>query len=492
METTLDLFIGSNIISRSSISFLPDTRSLYSYEMSRRGSRKGKAKEPDQFAVSQPTVADVFDKLSTRSGKMYQREPHMVKPLKTKHQRPASVGFTGHTQPVSPLSSPVRTTSTEAVDTEEGQEITKYLTEEAVRKQRRASVSIMQETEDYENDLPQPSRVAIPPPRKQEINQDNRPASVQIDTSRSVYEELDLFSRLGNRSRPVSQTRSARQTPQYFERTQGMEEGLSDTVKKAPMPSTGSAFVHYSKAVLDMLDRQTPRLHRGMQRAFSETLFPPIVYGITPEESPDEKNKPKLQITQGGENTQTTSEVAEVSLPMWTTETPVCTTNEPLTQFTQTIQGNSVVTVPAVSLVADQVKTVDTQKPIGPDFYLPDGVRLSNTTQYKTSQLSPEGNPMVNVKLSSLKEKYETDMFLLDRYSGHLYVPNKQGVYTIIEEKGWIFPTESMLSEPLAGNLSVLGSTTPQSLHLTGMDKPLKPSPPGMSLGMNLKNLLHQ
>ena len=156
------------------------------------------------------------------------------------------------------MSSPVRTTSTEAVDTEEGQEITKYLTEEAVRKQRRASVSIMQETEDYENDLPQPSRVAIPLPRKQEINQDKRPASVQIDTSQSVYEELDLFSQLGNRSRPVSRTRSASQTPRYFEKTQGMKEGLSDTVKKAPMPSTGSAFVHYSKAVLDMLDRQTP------------------------------------------------------------------------------------------------------------------------------------------------------------------------------------------------------------------------------------------
>ena len=420
--------------------------------MNRRGSRKGKAKEPEQFAVSQPTVADLFDKLSTRSGKMYQREPHVVKPLKTKQQRPASVGFTGHTQPVSPLSSPVRTTSTEAVDTEEGQEITKYLTEEAVRRQRRASVSIMQETEDYENDLPQPSRVAIPPPRKQEIDQDDRPASVQIDTSQSVYEELDLFSRLRNRSRPVSRTRSASQTPRYFEKTQEMGEGLSNTVKKAPMPSTGSAFVHYSKSVLDMLDRQTPRLHRGMQRAFSETLFPPIVYGITPEESSDEKNKPKLQITQGGEGTQTTLGVTEVSLPLWTTETPICTTSEPLTQFTQTIQGNSVVTVPAVSLVTDQVKTVDTQKPIGPDFYLPDGVRLSNTVQYKTSELSPEGNPSVNVKLPSLREKHKTDMFLLDRYSGHLYVPNKQGVYTIIEEKGWIFPTESMLSEPLAGN----------------------------------------
>ena len=49
-------------------------------------------------------------------------------------------------------------------------------------------------------------------------------------------------------------------------------------------------------------------------------------------------------------------------------------TKEPLTQFTQTIQGDTVVTVPAVSLVTDRVKTVDTQKSIDPDFYLPHGL----------------------------------------------------------------------------------------------------------------------
>ena len=49
-------------------------------------------------------------------------------------------------------------------------------------------------------------------------------------------------------------------------------------------------------------------------------------------------------------------------------------TKEPLTQFTQTIQGDTVVTVPAVSLVTDRVKTVDTQKSIEPNFYPPHGL----------------------------------------------------------------------------------------------------------------------
>ena len=49
--------------------------------------------------------------------------------LRTTGQRPASVGVPKDAHLVSPLSSPVKTTSTEALDTEEGEEVTKYLTE---------------------------------------------------------------------------------------------------------------------------------------------------------------------------------------------------------------------------------------------------------------------------------------------------------------------------------------------------------------------------
>ena len=127
--------------------------------MSRRGIRHGKVKEPEQFAISQPTVIDLFDKLSTRSGRLYPRSPHVVKPLRTTRQRPASVGVPKDVHLASQLSSHVRTTSTEALDTEEGEEVTKYVTESVIKRQRRASVSIMQDTEEYENDLPQPSIV---------------------------------------------------------------------------------------------------------------------------------------------------------------------------------------------------------------------------------------------------------------------------------------------------------------------------------------------
>ena len=162
--------------------------------MSRRGIRCGKVKEPEQFVNSQPTVIDLFDKLSTRSGRLYPRSPYVVKPLRTTRQRPASVGVPKDVHLASPLSSPVRTTSTEALDTEEGEEVTKYLTESVIKRQRRASVSIMQDTEEYKNDLPQPSIVPIPLPREQDKDPKDRPASVQIDTSQSIYEELDISS----------------------------------------------------------------------------------------------------------------------------------------------------------------------------------------------------------------------------------------------------------------------------------------------------------
>ena len=76
----------------------------------------------------------------------------------------------------------------------------------------------------------------------------------------------------------------------------------------------------------------------------------------------------------------------------------------------------------------------------------------------------------VIVKLPNLKDKYGVDLFLLDRKSGHLYVPNQNGIYSIIEEKGWIYPTESMMIDPVAGNLLISGNVTPQTLHLTGIN----------------------
>ena len=80
------------------------------------------------------------------------------------------------------------------------------------------------------------------------------------------------------------------------------------------------------------------------------------------------------------------------------------------------------------------------------DFYMPDGQgkKLSETYQMFTNEQTPEGNPGVIVKLSNLVEKYRTPFYLMDRKSGHLYFLNEKG-YKQIEEKGLLYPSESMI-----------------------------------------------
>ena len=81
-----------------------------------------------------------------------------------------------------------------------------------------------------------------------------------------------------------------------------------------------------------------------------------------------------------------------------------------------------------------------------PDFYMPDGQgkKLSETYQMFTNEQTPEGNPGVIVKLTNLVKKYGTPFYLMDRKSGHLYVLHEKG-YKQIEEKGLLYPSESMI-----------------------------------------------
>ena len=125
----------------------------------------------------------------------------------------------------------------------------------------------------------------------------------------------------------------------------------------------------------------------------------------------------------------------------------------PLTQFTQNIMGTSVITVKPKAKTM-QTKTSMQQMPIQPDFYLPDGkgLRLSEVYQIKTMEKSPEGHPAVLIVLENLRAKYNTKYFLLDKYSGYLYATGGETISSEpIEDKGWIYPTES--TKPIAGAL---------------------------------------
>ena len=117
-------------------------------------------------------------------------------------------------------------------------------------------------------------------------------------------------------------------------------------------------------------------------------------------------------------------------------------------KFTEALQnGNALKVNPqggalmeALGFGPDKVEEND------PDFYMPDGQgkRLSETYQMFTNEQTPEGNPGVIVKLTNLVKKYGSPFYLMDKKSGHLYVLQEKG-YKQIEEKGLLYPSESMI-----------------------------------------------
>ena len=139
----------------------------------------------------------------------------------------------------------------------------------------------------------------------------------------------------------------------------------------------------------------------------------------------------------------------------------------PLTQFTQNIMGTLVITVKPKAKTT-QTKMSTQQMPIQPDFYLPDGKgsRLSEVHQIKTTEKSPEGHPTVLIVLENLRTKYNTKYFLLDKYLGYLYATGGEAISSEpIEEKGWIYPTES--TKPIAGALDEFRLTPYHTLQVS-------------------------
>ena len=191
-----------------------------------------------------------------------------------------------------------------------------------------------------------------------------------------------------------------------------------------------------------------------------------MVYGITPQESPaDTDSESKRRETPIMDQTiierkskrEQTSPIQEVL-------------TKPLTQFTQNILGSSVITAKPKMTQTTQTKTTSNQEPIQPDFYFPDerGSRLSEVHQIKTGEKSPKGNPSVLLVLENLRSKYGTKFFLLDQYSGHWYIAGNETIGpNPIEEKGWIYPTESSLT--VAGALSEFQQTPCRSMQVSNI-----------------------
>ena len=106
---------------------------------------------------------------------------------------------------------------------------------------------------------------------------------------------------------------------------------------------------------------------------------------------------------------------------------------KPLSKGTTTLSWTTVPSLVFLSMPGTPISRPDGQ-----------GKRLSESYQMYTTERTPEDNPGILVKLPNLEKKYGTSMVLMDKKSRHLYVAGIEG-YKKIDEKGLLFPSESMI-----------------------------------------------
>ena len=401
-----------------------------------RGRRKTKQEAPQeasqQFTVTDPISMADLENIHTRRGKYPSRPPPFgpktweltqkgkeERVLKERRERP--------------FSTPLGTTSTDAMDTEEAQEFSKEIAEAVIekelKKQKYEQYQQAKQTSQYQ--VPRSITIPVPDLNKPRQEKVNGPTSVLSNVDLPVYEEL------GDPKEVQWKGRSRSMTPGLAGIKYGEGAIPKDSSKGKP------TFQDYTSKMMSALNNPwKPRSKKTATPTWS--AVPPLVYVSATETSVDdtgskqgvdEKYVPvnlsavdKMVLTpQGG---QETGGIAS----------PINFTNDLQNGDALRVNPQGGALMEVLGFGPDKVEERD------PDFYMPDGQgrRLSEIYQMFTNEKTPEGNPGVIVKLTNLVKKYGSPFYLMDKKSGHLYVLNEQG-YMLIEEKGLLYPSESMI-----------------------------------------------
>ena len=332
-----------------------------------------------------------------------------------------------------PLSTPLGTTSTDAMDTEEAQEFSKEIAEKVIekelKKQKYEQYQQAKQTSNYQ--VPKSITIPVPDLNKPRQEKVSRPTSVLSNFDIPLYEEL------GEPKERQSIKHSVSVTPGLS----GMKSG--EGARPKDTSNRMSAFQDYTSKMMSALNNpwkpQSRKTATPMRMA-----VPPLVY-VSAAGTPVS-------------DTQTKDEASEKYVPknFSAVDKTVLTPQgrqemegvvSPI-KFTDALQNGDALKVnpqggalmEALGFGPSKVEEDE------PDFYMPDGhgKKLSETYQMFTNEQTLEGNPGVIVKLTNLVKKYGTPFYLMDRKSGHLYVLHEKG-YKQIEEKGLLYPSESMI-----------------------------------------------
>ena len=401
-----------------------------------KGRKKTKQEAPQeasqQFKATDPISMADLENIHTRRGKYPSRPPPFgpktwelaqkekeERVLKERRERP--------------LSTPIGTTSTDAMDMEEAQEFSKEIAEKVIerelKKQKYEQYQQVKQTSNYQV----PKSITIPVPDL------NKPRQEKASRLTSVLSNFDvpLYEELGGPKEGQLNRRSKSVTPGPSGMKYGEGARPKDSYKRM------SAFQDYASTMMSALNN--PWKPRSRKTATpTGSAVPPLVYmsaaGTPVSDTQSKKEKGEKYVPMNFSAVDKTVLTPQGRQEMEGVASPI--------KFTEALQnGNALKVNPqggalmeALGFGPDRVEEND------PDFYMPDGQgkRLSETYQMFTNKQTPEGNPGVIVKLTNLVKKYRTPFYLMDRKSGHLYFLNEKG-YKQIEEKGLLYPSVSMI-----------------------------------------------
>ena len=319
------------------------------------------------------------------------------------------------------------------MDTEEAQEFSKEIAaktiERELKKQKYEQYQQVKQTSNYQ--VPKSITIPVPDLNKPRPEKASRPTSVLSNFDVPIYEEM-MGPKEGQPTRC-----SMSVTPGLSGMKCGEGVRPKDSFKRM------SAFQDYTSTMMSTLNNPwKPRNKRTATPTWS--AVPALVY-VSATGTPVS-------------DTQSKKETSEKYIPMnfLAVDKTVLTPQGrqemkgaafPI-KFMETLQNGDALKVnpqggalmEALGFGPERVEEQD------PDFYMPDGQgkKLSETYQMFTNEQTPEGNPGVIVKLSNLVKKYRTPFYLMDKKSGHLYVLDEKR-YKQIEEKGLLYPSESMI-----------------------------------------------
>ena len=422
----------------------------------RKGKKETKKESPTQYKVVDPISLADLENIHTRKGK-YPTRPHPFGQLTWEEAKREKEEKLKKLRKERSPSTPLETTSTEAMDTEEAQEFSKEIVAKATERQlRRQEYTRYQQKrqQTVEYDFPKPGTIPVPQLEKPRKKKGTRPQSVLSNFEVPNYKEISMFS-----GKPSIMSRSVPATPQQNKEKE--EYGGA----RPKIPSTNkTAFQDYTSEMMRALNN--PWNPKGRKTATPVgAKIAPLVYlslsGTPVEGQPTKEEGDEKSIGINMSALDKTELVPDNLSQVKNPDTPVEFTEEVLNGAALRVEPKETSLLEMIGFEAQEERDLE------PDFYMPDGRggKLSDTWCIFTCEKTPEDNPGVVIKLDNLKEKYGTSTYLLDKRSGNLYVLEAEE-YKKIEEKGLLFPSESMI---MAGALEMeIGEPQP-SMQISKM-----------------------